>query len=262
MRLPTNRNIGIGALFFHDQVGDGKFRTVELQLNASVLIKLTANSMHTLRPGINFGLNHRQVNIGNLSFDNQFNGFQYSALLPSYEIYQNDRFTNVSAGLGAVYEYFRNEREHFNVGLGLFNLNRPNQGFYGTTIPRDIRLSVFGQGIYKLYPDWDILPAFQFSVQGKYRETIIGGRAKYTIVNRNGEYRAFYGGLFYRSRDAGYLSAGMDYQNWFFGISYDLNFSKLTPASQARGGVEFALRYIIFNLKPKRITHRVCPDYI
>jgi hypothetical protein len=29
-----------------------------------------------------------------------------------------------------------------------------------------------------------------------------------------------------------------------------------------RGGVEFAVRYIIRKFKPKRIIHRVCPDYI
>ena len=53
-----------------------------------------------------------------------------------------------------------------------------------------------------------------------------------------------------------------DYQDLFVGISYDINFSKLVPASHLRGGIEFAVRYIIRKFKPKRIIHRVCPDYI
>ena len=65
-----------------------------------------------------------------------------------------------------------------------------------------------------------------------------------------------------RTKDAGYLSIGMDYQNWFFGMSYDFNFSKLVTASNIRGGIEFAARYIIKRFKPKKIVHRVCPDYI
>ena len=75
-------------------------------------------------------------------------------------------------------------------------------------------------------------------------------------------YQSVYAGLWLRAKDAGYLSVGMDYQNWFLGISYDFNISKLTPATNFRGGIEFAARYIIKRFKPKKITHRICPDYI
>src|SRR5690606_3863044 len=73
---------------------------------------------------------------------------------------------------------------------------------------------------------------------------------------------ALYGGLFYRNKDAAFLSAGMDYNAWFVGISYDMNFSKLVPASRVRGGLEIAVRYIIHRFKPKKISHRICPVYI
>jgi hypothetical protein len=54
----------------------------------------------------------------------------------------------------------------------------------------------------------------------------------------------------------------MDYQNWFAGLSYDINFSKLMPASNIRGGIELSVRYIITRFNPKKVLHRVCPDYI
>ena len=75
-------------------------------------------------------------------------------------------------------------------------------------------------------------------------------------------YSALYGGIWYRNRDAAYLTFGYDYQDLFVGISYDINLSKLVPASHLRGGIEFAVRYVIRKFKPKRIIHRVCPDYI
>ena len=56
----SNKNIGYGLLFFHDAAGDGKFRTIETQANASYLIKLTPDSTHAIRPGINVGFNYRQ----------------------------------------------------------------------------------------------------------------------------------------------------------------------------------------------------------
>jgi type IX secretion system PorP/SprF family membrane protein len=256
------KQLGYGILFFHDVTGDGKLRTIEMQGNASYLFKLSADSTHTIRPGINIGLNHRQVNWDQLYFDNQFNGVIFDPSLPTNELYQTDRRTNLSIGVGGVYEYYRNKREKYSAGIGIYNINRPNQGFYGEKIQRDVRLNLFAKGMHKLDVDWDLVPAINFSIQGKYRELMLGSSVKYTLIDRLGLYRAVYGGLWYRNRDAACLTVGMDYQAWFAGISYDINFSKLVPASNARGGVEFAVRYILNHFKPSRSLHRVCPDYI
>lgn len=261
-RLFTNPNLGYGLLLFHDVAGDGKFRTIEVQGNVSWLMKLTSDSTHTLRAGLNFGMNHRQVNWDKFYFDSQYNGIQFDPSLPTNETYLNDKRTNVSAGTGLIYEYLINERKKITAGLGFYNLNRPNQGFYGTTIPRDIRMNLFAKGTYKLDIDWDLIPSVQLSLQGKYRELLIGSSAKYYLSNKMNDYKALYGGIWYRNRDAAYLSVGMDYNNWFVGLSYDMNFSKLVPASNFRGGFEIAARYILNHFRPKKTIHRVCPDYI
>ncbi len=255
-------NFGGGLLIFHDVVGDGQFRTVEVQGNLSCLIKLTADSTHSIRPGINLGMNHRQFNSDQFYFDSQFDGVQFNPSLPTNEVFAADQRTNMSVGLGAVYEYFRDPHFKFQGGISVFNLNTPDQGFFGTSIRRDIRFNIFGKGLVGLIPDWDLVPELQLGFQGIYREIVLGSRVKYTLTDRLGVYRALYAGLFYRNRDAAYLSVGMDYQNWFAGISYDLNFSKLVPASNMRGGFEIAVRYIINRFKPKTIVHRICPDYI
>lgn len=258
----NKKELGYGLMIFHDVAGDGKFRTIEVQGNASYLIKITPDSMHTIRPGVNIGLNHRQLNFDQFMFDNQFDGIGYNPALASNESFLTDRKSNFSFGIGGIYQYYEDERFNFTAGIGAYNLNRPNQGFYNEVIPRDIRLNIFGKGIYKLNYDWDLVPSFSLSFQGVYQEYVFGSSAKYTLVNRLGEYRALYGGLFYRNKDAAFLSAGMDYNAWFVGISYDMNFSKLVPASRVRGGLEIAVRYIINRFKPKKISHRICPDYI
>lgn len=254
--------IGYGLLFFHDVSGDGKLRTIEIQASGSYLIQLTPDSVHTLRTGVTVGMNHRQVNWDQLYFDNQFNGVIFDPSLPSNEFFQTDRKTNLSLGSGAVYEYLKSKRKKVTAGFGIYNINRPDQGFYGEKVTRDIRMNVHARGIYQLDPDWDLVPGLNFSVQGKYREFMIGSSAKYTLIDRLGEYRAVYGGIWYRHRDAACLTIGMDYQAWFAGISYDLNFSKLVTASRNRGGIEFAVRYILSRFKPSKYLHRVCPDYI
>ena len=66
----------------------------------------------------------------------------------------------------------------------------------------------------------------------------------------------------YRGGDAVNWIAGLYYNNWIAGGSYDLNFSELTVASFARGGLEFQLQYILKLFKPKVVQYRVCPDYM
>ena len=104
------KNFGWGINMFNDQAGDGKFRTVEMQGNISYAIKLTQDSTHVIRPGVNFGMNHRQINWDALYFDNQYNGYVFDPGAPTNEMYQNSRKTNLSLGAGMIYEWYRNNR--------------------------------------------------------------------------------------------------------------------------------------------------------
>lgn len=256
------KNFGIGLLLFHDVAGDGKLRTVELQFSPSYHLKIDTDSIHNLRFGMQFGMNHRQLIYNNLYWDSQFNGIQYDASLPTNEIFDTEKKTNFSIGLGAVYEWSINERKRIAVGLGFFNLNAPNQGFLGEVIRRDRRINLFAQGQFKIAENWDLLPSFQLNFQGKYNEIIFGSDVRYILQERLDKYIAIHFGGYFRNKDSGYLSVGGAYKSWYAGASYDINFSKLVPASQVRGGFELSLRYILNIVRTKNILYRICPDYI
>jgi type IX secretion system PorP/SprF family membrane protein len=207
-------------------------------------------------------MNHRQINWNQLFFDSQYDGYVFDQSLPTNENYQSDRKTNISIGTGLIYEWRRNDRFKILAGAGAYNLNQPNQGFYNQVIKRDVRYNGFIKGTFQINQNWDLVPSVQYAQQGVYREFILGSSGKYYLQSSTGTYRALYAGIWYRSKDAGYLSLGYDYKDFFVGVSYDVNFSKLVPASQNRGGLEIAVRYIVRKFKPKNIIHRVCPDYI
>ncbi len=256
------KNAGVGLLFLNDVTGDGKLRTTDLSGCLSYRLKLLPDSSKTMQLGISAGFNHRQINWNQLYFDNQFNGTNFDPSLPANEAMQTDRKTNLTIGMGLVYKQLLSKQNNISCGVGFFNLNKPNQGFYTQKIQRDIRVNIFGKGVFKIDPDWNIIPSMNVSFQGKYKELIAGSSLKYTLINKTGMYKALYGGLWYRSRDAAFITVGLDYQDWFAGISYDINFSSLVPASNHRGGFEIAARYIINYFKPQKIMHRVCPDFI
>ena len=254
-------SVGLGVLFFDDVAGDGKFRTNEINLNASYRLNLTKDSSTTLHIGSNLGINHRQINWDLLSFDNQYNGITYDPTLTSNEQFTNQKKTNLTFGFGAV---LLNEFKKFKVELstGLFNLNRPNQGFYNDNVKRDIRSSNALQIIYPFLQKFELQPSIQYQAQGKYHSLLIGANFKYQFKKTSLKYIAFYSGGWLRNNDAFIFSLGADYQNWFFGLSYDINTSTLIQASNYRGGAEFAIRYILKRFKPEKISHRICPDYI
>lgn len=255
-------NLGLGAYFFHDVAGDGKFRTVEFTPSASWLLPLTADSVHLLRLGGQVGINYRQFNADAFTFNSQWNGIFFDQSMPTNEQFLSQSRTNVTFGLGAVYEMYKGKRERYYGGVGLFNINKPNHGFFGEDIPRERRLNMFAAADFKIDLDWDLMPSIQFNWQGTYLEFLAGSRARYIMKDRMGDYLAVVLGGYMRITDAAMLMGGVEWQNWWFGMSYDVNFSKLAVASRARGGLEFSARYILRTFKPSDKIFRVCPDYI
>jgi type IX secretion system PorP/SprF family membrane protein len=256
------KGINFGAILFHDNVGDGFYQTLEFLGSVAKNLKLTSDSSQTLSVGIQVGLNYRKVNMDKFYFDNQFNGLIFDASLPTNEAYQNDSRANLTSSVGVVHAYYYGKNNSVKTGISGHNLNRPNQGFYGVKVPRDIRISLFSQVDHAINKELAVIPGLGFNLQGKYRELIIGSQVRYTLINKLGTYRAVDGGLWFRSRDAVVVRLGLAMQNWSVAASYDTNISKLIPASTARGGLEISVEYIITRFKPKKVIHRICPDYI
>ena len=72
--------------------------------------------------------------------------------------------------------------------------------------------------------------------------------------------QSVFAGVYFRAVDSGDLILGLRYDDWKVGVSYDVNYSGLVPASRYRGGVELAVIYII-PTGIERPKYKVCPDY-
>jgi type IX secretion system PorP/SprF family membrane protein len=254
--------LSIGCLLFHDQVGDGALQTVEALLSAAKHVRLTADGRQKLSFGLQLGLNYRQLNWNKFYFDNQFNGLYFDPTIPITETIANTSTRNSTVGTGIVYTNELDTKNKFTIGLSGHNLNRPNQGFFGTTIKRDARLSLYGTYEYLFSTQFHFIPGFSFNAQGKYKELLIGSQVKYILTDRKGLYQAVDGGIWMRTKDAFVVRLGAAIQNWSVGLSYDINISKLAVASNFRGGLELSACYIISRFKPKKSTYKVCPDFL
>ncbi|MCE3296183.1 MAG: hypothetical protein K0R65_1897 [Crocinitomicaceae bacterium] len=261
-RLRDKPQFGLGFLVLNDVSGDGKFKTLEMQAAPSYTKILNRDSSDVLSFGAQIALNHRNFTFPNFYFDEQYNGVNFDPNLPVTEELVTEKRTNLSLGFGAKYRHRFDRKKSLETGLSAFNINQPNQGFYGDKVKRDLRLCFFFNFDLKLKDKLGLLPSVLFQKQGSYTEIIVGSRVKYTLKSEEKSYKAVYGGVFFRTSDAFYLNLGLDYNTWYFGLSYDVNISTLTPASGNRGGFELVTRYVINRFKPKQIQHRICPEFI
>ncbi len=261
-RILKHKSLSLGGSFLHDVVGDGSLRTLEAFVTASYQLKLTGDSSQYLQFGVNAGMNNRMVNWNAFKFGNQFNGLEYDPNSSSNENYGRSQRTNFNSGVGLLYHWEIGQGKKLDVGYAVHNLTRPNQGFYEEVVKRPIRHLIHAQLEWPLTDEWDLIPGFQFQVQANYWEIIWGSSARLTLENRMGKYKAVYFGLWNRPIDAIMLSGGVQFNSLYVSLSYDINYNKLVPASRTVGAIELAARYTLFRFKPKKINHRICPDYI
>jgi len=67
------------------------------------------------------------------------------------------------------------------------------------------------------------------------------------------------GGVCWRARDAFIVRAGYSHQTFQAGMSYDINYSKFTAATNYRGAFEIFVNYVIKNKPFVPVKKRVCP---
>lgn len=257
----TKNPLSLGVTLVNDQAGDGVFKTLDLNSTCSYLLKFP-DSTSNLQFGIAAGLNHRQLNFDKLTFDNQFDGVLYLPNSPTNENFQTDRKTNLTLGCGLVFSKKLNKKHHLVLGLSGHNLNQPNQGFYLEKINRPIRYSTFLNFTQLFSKNVILTYSFLYQKQKSYQEFIVGAYGKYILQKNLYAYKALQFGISTRIKDAFTPAIGLDYNYLSFMLSYDVNYSKLVPASNRRGGLELSLIYVFQQFKPKNVMHRICPDYI
>jgi len=255
--------LGAGAWLYNDRAGDSRMNTFHIDLGASWTERFGAAHEHSLTGGLQLGITAISIDYSGLSFDNQYNGYYYDPSLATGETFARDALSHADVHLGGLYRYSPSRRELVQVGFGLFNLTRPRIGFFGSEgEPLDRRTSFHVLTQFPVSAKVDVLPNFQYMAQGPHHELDLGGNVRYILTDRYGVLRAVQGGVYWRADDAGYVYAGFERDDWTFGISYDVNFSGLVPASRNKGGIEFTAVRIFRKRAAVPVRFKACPDLL
>ncbi len=254
----TPFHVGLGI--YNDKAGDSEYSTLQLAPSFGYTYFI-GDSTHSVTAGIQPTFTQRSINYNKLKFDNQYNGFSYDENLGNGETFSNEgrQYLNVHGGIS--WNYTVNLRKTVTAGVALHNIFNPKQSFFNDdNIELHKRLTIHANGTFKVANKIDAVPGISVMTQHLFKEIIFGGSGKYHL--NYGNYKAAYLGFWYRNSDATYVTAEMDYGNFHFGVSYDINLSSLKVASRNRGGFEFSVIYIFEKFRPTIKRYKACPIYI
>lgn len=252
--------LGVGAWLFNDRAGDSHLNQFHLSVGASWTEHFGGSGEHAVTGGVQVGFTSLTLDNGGLSFDAQYNGFYYDPNLDSGERFARDGLVHPDVNVGALYRYHPTERKLLQAVISFFNLTTPSIGFLGEPgVPLDTRTTFNAITQFPVSAKLDLLPMAQYMKQGEFNEFDLGANIRYILLQRYGLQRAVLGGFHRRAADAGYLYAGLEYDDWTFGLSYDINTSDLVPASRNRGAIEFTLIRIFKKRPALPARFKACP---
>lgn len=244
--------MGYGLLVFRDQAGDVAFGTTAGELHAAISFPVTKHGQR-ISGGLRLAINQRSIDSDKLRFDESFDGSMFNPGIIALDQVGRSSFSFFDVGLGFAWENRKDFLRLWKAGLSIWHLNQPNQSFFSEeSIALDIRYTVYLQHGFLLDRNWYMRPEGLVSLQGSYREFLIGSWLGY-ILNRDAfNLMTMEAGLFTRAGDALLVGFGGQWNAWRASLAYDVNYSGLRPASQWRGGYEINILYT-FNRNPREI---------
>ena len=260
MKRPNKQDIfGMGITLDYDQAGDSKYRTFQGNLMFSYARALNYRNNNFLMGGIFVGGGQRSWSYSDLIFDEQFQNGVFNPNVPNTETFYGNNFWFADMGLGIQWFYQPDFLEFYQVGFSVSHLNRPKITMLkNDNIRLPVKFTAHASVSIALHSSIALIPSAYLSFQKKYREFLLGTTYSHSLpIDVYGYVNKVNIGLYYRWNDAVYLAAGMDWRRFKLSISYDFNVSKLSMASNARGGVEIIVSYSI--KKKKHIKRKAIP---
>ena len=242
--LPSH---SIGLQFLNDIAGDSRFKTSGL--NFTYVKSVATSTENTFRLGAEFGLFQRSIVVDDLVFNNTEN-------------LSNFNFTFPDISLGMANQFFLNKDLLLETGIAFFHINKPNQSFTDVDATRLNQKINFHTALNYAYTDnLSIQPKLVFSIQDTDKEFLLGCDINYLLEGENDI--LLKSGIADRLNDAFILYFGAEINYLSCVVSYDVNTSSLTNASNNKGGFEFALVYQWKSKKKIKIVEQeICPKYL
>jgi type IX secretion system PorP/SprF family membrane protein len=260
-RIPDYDQFGVGIMGFTDRAGEGGILTNNyLGLSTAYHKALDENGYHQIGVGFQGTYVNKRINTASLKFLDQLTPLGFTN--PTSEVFTSNQvnLTYFDLNAGFIYNGSSNGYNNYYVGASMYHINRPKESFQGGDFLLNPRVTIQAGGKIPVGTYNYLHIAGNHSIQAKAHNTMIGGAFSLNANNDDVNPTNVYLGTWYRFNDALIPYLGLEFGEWHFGASYDVNTSSLKPASNSRGGVEISIIYIKKPVDPdaKKLN---CPKF-
>lgn len=251
-------NIGVGVLFYNDRVPEVGFYHNQVNLVGAYHKSLNYRKNEFLTLGVQWGVNQRNINYDNLSFNDQFNGTD-GYTLPGRENLPQNNFAFGDLAVGINYTLAPDKGVGLFAGAAMHHIMEPQISFYqfeeiidGEKDNRLARKYTAHVGLkVPLGERVQFLPRALVYNQGPHLALNAGTNFRFLVSEISGA--ALHLGTWARPArdeqktlrlDALILMTGFEFQNFLVGLSYDATVSYWTTAGRRTGAFELSIAYL------------------
>lgn len=253
--------VGVGLVFNSDKAGDSRYGTTQLYANGSYIFLGKPDSTLLFTLGMNLGWCQVGFDYDKMTFDSQFDGVNYNKTTASGENFDWTKYNYADVNLGTGIQYILDNKHRFTLGLGFHHLTSPVITYQGNKLSKlDFKLTNYLSYSTPINQKVDVIAEALISKQAKNYEIIPHSSLKY-YFNKD-DNKAVLAGLCLRARDAVVFRFGYTHKTLQSGISYDINTSKFTAATNRRGAFEIFVNYVISRKPSNFVKKRACPVFM
>lgn len=229
----ASSTLGVGLTFVNDQAGDLDLSTNQVGLAMSYVQGFGRNATNFIGFGFHGTWSQRSLDLTDAIFPDQI----------ETDLLNNYNYFNLSAGLLWFFE--PNDVVNMYFGAAMHNIIKPNVSFFdGVEEGLDRRITAQFGSKFDVSRNISLVPSVLFQKQGPSQELILGTFLRYAIGGFTANTKTtLQFGAFYRFSDAIIPVLRVDYQEFSFIFSYDINMSKLSAASRGEGAAEISITY-------------------
>lgn len=248
-KIPINKDVndflsfGISAAY--DKAGS--IAMTGLQVYPAISFNKTLEDDHDtyLSAGFTAGYIQRSFDVNKITTSEQIvNGVFNPGLLTGENITNTSMsYYDLGAGISLNSSIGQANNINYYIGLAGYNLTQPDIKFGNATSKKaPVRLSGNFGFLTQLDRNFGLVFHANYMSQGKVNQTVFGGMLGYRAYDfRENTTLTIYAGGFYRWNDAVIPTIKVDYRQYSFTFSYDVNTSNLSLASNNAGGLELSI---------------------
>jgi type IX secretion system PorP/SprF family membrane protein len=244
-RVAEGDRWAVGLMALTDEQADGVLKNTFYAVSTAYHKALDEDGAHQVAMGFQATYAQKRLNTAKLKFQDQLRSDGFTGI--TNEIF-DPRLLNINyfdLNAGVMFSGAFGMASNYYLGGSLYHINRPKESFVGAEFALQPRYTLHG-GIYFPAGQTATLHASALHQgQAGARETVLGAAIGFNL-NNDFEYRpaTFYVGSWLRPSDAVIPYIGLEFNQFRFGASYDINTSKLRTASNSQGGFEVSLIYV------------------